>query len=936
MLAQFERLGWAGLYDSRHDVGTDLYLRPRDSRRFELGVVLGAQVKTGSSFFDKPSHDESGKLVGWWYTESNREHFDYWFTHALPHILILRDQNTDASYYAHVSPEATISTGKGVKILVPCHQTVDMEHSDELTEIALTQRQMPTWDGSAWHGAKHMSEADRIRHALVAPRIVAPHPNSTITSLTGVEALALQVDLRDSIERILRRDELGALATHQKHEPPGLSLKEAFDSDDWRWNATAAIHVWLYNGDESQLSALKTVATTPEERAASAVLQCAPLWENGAPEGALNILDQILEYDDYRPIDYAWLQSHRAWALLEIGRQTEAFDLAMSTQRIYREQPNDLTAAAIAGACAYTAFSAAGWMRGDVGDVIRLNDHPVRWWRSQRDAQGLAEHLRNEYRAWSDPSSPSLVIGQTDSAHRPLRASSITALFAADHSGWRSAQSELARHLLVTTPRDADTETITGFLHMLRVAGDSKSLAAAVKRIVRDGPCRAVQDAASVVDLARSTRTTALADLELLICAGDVLDTEQAGELVEWALATFNDPARFCERTLPMFKVHYKLIDLLKQLVWTVDGVALDKICEFLLEMPPVENDALAQSLDRLVLCIPDTAWTPGQRRRAGVRAPADAPFLREAFLRVASPEDEQTLDAILRRARKGDLQVLQAIPDISSLPTDAAAALAAACERVINDKVDAAGQGKFGYGGTDYPHTLALINYWHPGQARWDSIVRFLECTYMMPDQQQDVLTFLGRKGSELNEGVKERLSGPVKKLRSRVFQPSFFGGATDIRHLAAEAEAALSAQSCRPEIVRELLGSQRNPDRAAAARILDRFPDPTAISTLLALAGDSAREVRIAGIQALSRLVAQGHSVPQQLKLLQDLLVHGGRAEGIAIVSRLLDCKTLNPSSAELLAAAESHPSARVRIESANALARYRGQGGTTSVQR
>lgn len=47
VLAQFERLGWGGVIDSRHDTGTDLYLRPRDARRYELGAVMGAQVKTG-------------------------------------------------------------------------------------------------------------------------------------------------------------------------------------------------------------------------------------------------------------------------------------------------------------------------------------------------------------------------------------------------------------------------------------------------------------------------------------------------------------------------------------------------------------------------------------------------------------------------------------------------------------------------------------------------------------------------------------------------------------------------------------------------------------------------------------------------------------------------------------------------------------------------
>lgn len=64
VLAQFERLGWAGVIDSRHDTGTDLYLRPRDARRYELGAVMGAQVKTGPSFFNSPERDGDGNIVG--------------------------------------------------------------------------------------------------------------------------------------------------------------------------------------------------------------------------------------------------------------------------------------------------------------------------------------------------------------------------------------------------------------------------------------------------------------------------------------------------------------------------------------------------------------------------------------------------------------------------------------------------------------------------------------------------------------------------------------------------------------------------------------------------------------------------------------------------------------------------------------------------------
>lgn len=65
VFAEFERLGWGCVLDSRHDVGTDLYLRPRDNRRYEMGAVMGAQVKTGPSYFDRPEYSVEGELKGW-------------------------------------------------------------------------------------------------------------------------------------------------------------------------------------------------------------------------------------------------------------------------------------------------------------------------------------------------------------------------------------------------------------------------------------------------------------------------------------------------------------------------------------------------------------------------------------------------------------------------------------------------------------------------------------------------------------------------------------------------------------------------------------------------------------------------------------------------------------------------------------------------------
>jgi hypothetical protein len=96
--AQLEELGWGVVPNPYHDLGTDLWLMARDDRRFDLGLLVGAQIKTSESksatskYFKEPKLDSRGKVVGWWYRESSSDdHFDYWLKHSIPHILVLHD-----------------------------------------------------------------------------------------------------------------------------------------------------------------------------------------------------------------------------------------------------------------------------------------------------------------------------------------------------------------------------------------------------------------------------------------------------------------------------------------------------------------------------------------------------------------------------------------------------------------------------------------------------------------------------------------------------------------------------------------------------------------------------------------------------------------------------------------------------------------------------
>ncbi|MCF8569951.1 DUF4365 domain-containing protein [Gordonia sp. HY002] len=909
-MAQFERLGWGGVIDSRHDTGTDLYLRPRDARRYELGAVMGAQVKTGPSYFRSPQKDSDGTITGWWFTEDDREHFDYWLRHALPHVMALRDQDSNLTYWVHITPEQVVSTGKGAKMLVPASQTVDANHNEALSDVALTQLPTPAWDGTAWTGAAHLASAAGIRHALITPRLIAPHPNLAPDSITGVEALAMQMLFRDDLERILEPMSL-PIARESDAQQKGLALGAARKAEDWCWRATAALHLRHYKGEPADLLRLADLDLTPSERAAASVLCCVYHFDENDPDAALEVLDDALAHDDYSPVDHAWLEAQRARTLLEVGRHEEAFDLAMKAQRIHREAPSDATAAAIAGTCAMTSFKATGWMQGDIANTIQRGDNPASWWRTQVMSYGLSAHLSEEFRRWSEDTA--IRIGNSDAAHKRLLSAALLSSCAADHDGWRGAIGALAEHFLVTTDPTDNPGKIAGQLTLLRLSGDSTSTARATRHIVRRGPTIAARISASDVNLSRSTRTTASADIELLTAAGDVLEPAYADQICTWALATLQEPQAYRERVRPTFIVLYKIIDLLKAMVWTLSEDALHNVIDYFLDQPPVTDDGTAQTLAPLIRAIPETAWRENDRQRAAIRAEGDAPYLREEFLAIAAPAIEESREQILQRAQAGELIIFQAIDDVRTLPTDAVNALADRLCSAVDDLIAKASKGAYGRGGLDPGHALTLLGVWHPSSVRWDRIEALLTAPRVLPRQQSAALQVLAIHGVALTDSVKTQLVEATSTLRSREPAQTFSDDSEDIRGLAAEALAALTDEAYRESLIRKLLCGD-SACRAASARIIERFGDKAESELLLALAGDADETVRNAALGGLSKLVVADRASLEIVTVLSEVLETGGTWSAASIVPRLHTPSDV-PAVSKLLAIATQHPSSQIR---------------------
>ena len=389
--AQFEELNWGVAPNPYHDLGTDLWLMARDDRRFDLGLLVGAQVKTSETksattkYFKEPKRDVRGKIIGWWYRESLRDdHFDYWIKHSIPHILVLHDLKSGKSYWVHVTKEAIVTSKSGTKILVPKSQRINVATGSRLLDVAISQRgRQGTWEGSDWPDIATLGPEDRIRYALLTPRLVANRRAPRVNSDENpCEAVAMLVQ-----SRFLELDGSRELAEHLPgiEPPPLLSADEARASTDWEWNLYGDLHRYMHDSDPDIFQPLIEAAPlNSAQRAAAVVLRAATLIERGRIDEALAVTaDELHRAPSLDPVNFAWIEVQHARCLLEVGRYKKARRLAIRVQRIQAAAAVDPTAMAIATSAASILFRVSGWFPQRHSGFVSSTDTAAGWWRNQ-------------------------------------------------------------------------------------------------------------------------------------------------------------------------------------------------------------------------------------------------------------------------------------------------------------------------------------------------------------------------------------------------------------------------------------------------------------------------------------------------------------------------------------------------------------------------
>jgi transposase len=888
--ADFERIGWGPVRNSEHDLGTDLFVQARDNRLFDRGLVVGVQVKGGPSWFESSEFDDAGKLVGWWYYERGVEHFDDWVTHSLPHMVVLHDLDARISYWVHVTADAVKSTGKGCKILVPFSQTVDEAHRDALFAVAASQKPAVLLEGSAWRaGAAGVPPGRRLRYALLAPRLVAPHRNTGHSRQIGAEEAVALLALG-------RMGDLSFFADRHETVP---APQEAMGSRDWRWRFVGALWEWTVQADPSALVKVLEEAPHSNGRAAAGVAAACALLDQENHHDALALLTTVLEDNHLAPVDWAWARVQRARVLAELGEVSTARADAVEARKAVIGDASDVTASEIAAAAAGLLWATSDWEARDLGEVLSAGDTAVSWWRAQTLSHALDEAAKRAFREWSDE--PGRVFVIEDGLHNGLFAAMLNAHLAGEHGAWRARSSLLARHVLMDAHKGGEADRVAEAIDDLRKSGDAKSVGAAARRIWQVGPLEALAVAVGRIGSRSWTHTASQANFTLWKHAGDLLEADAAKAGVQFCLSAVGDElCRPLTRARRVFRVDHAALEALAGLLPAVDCGSHSAVTAMIAGLPVVKDELFASGLAKVVRVLAMKSLSAAERdalREAAVRQPHTR--LSASILgRLAAAGDANARTMLSSRIANGDLEALAQIGSVTVLSETAVDALL--------DRLEPSAEQLQG---------LAVLNVWFPQVARWDPLLRLLADPTVPAQYKHDACRTLAETADRLPDEVRHRLIGVLDSVAAT--EPDHLLGKESIRGVVTHLLIALGATDATQvasrlaELAMSTWQQRRDLARILGSVALDAMPGALAV-----LASDPYIQVRAAAGKAAATRLRSGRGGATELRVITQLAVGPGAATAQALLGGLFIGKApLNDDLHEVAVRLRGHRSARVR---------------------
>lgn len=904
--AALEELEWGPVPVSEHDSGTDFFVQVRDQERTELGLLLGVQVKNEAKYFTQEVRGKAA-TTGYWEYQAKQADAEYWLDHAIPHVLVLFDNQTKDAYWGHVTRDAVRWTAKGARIRVPIENTLGPATREELLNLAATSRRSIAWSPTTWKGVTAIHPARRLRTALLAPRVAAPRHLASAKPVLPESALA--------------RLTLGRFPGRSGRPGDSLPSEEEQAKNPFLWGLYHAFWAYLKTSETNQLEALVVARAQNHERVALSAVRAAIALENGDPRAALSILDDMADVDRLDPVDGAWLDAHRSRCLRELGDVDGARDLALHVAAIGLLHAQDHGAVALRAAVLNNTFFTFEAAPSDRQLAASAADSPSVWWRGQHTAEALAKVLQRRYEDWTFPASRDARVPDTDAWDR-LRGITLNAGLAADHRAWCIAMSQLSRYELSSGDL-TDADRVVACLDDLRNCGDKEAVSQAINRLTRDGPIQPLREVAAKLDITKCTRTNFTCSLEILKESIEVLPAPTLDHHARWVLQQLQDPSRL-PRTdiafswlakdylLPTMCQAYRLL--------TSEGRAL--VRQHIVAMAPVSDQLLAENYATLVRSIPPDDWTHDEvralQRRVGalplerdseVTEIGDHTSLWRAFYAtLARAGDRDRLSALYEQLATGNWQPLGDLGAIGDIPSDVLSQLIPHLIRDLDERAAQSAKGLWTHPSIYSGEVLLVINCTHPDLAQWDPIREVLEGR--SKEDQARLARRLSELGDDIDEEVIHRLEPALAAIADDIDDTSLLNPRAN--QAAGVALLELTTNLDDPASLRRALSAGQY-GRRAVAHALGRRRAASDLPLLTALATDTDSSVRAEAAWAATTWLRHD-PLPAVQCILDELLEKGGFANAYATM-RAITHEQHGEAVHAILESLSRHPSAHIR---------------------
>lgn len=922
---------WDIVDNSRNDRGVDLLALVHDPLLGNREVLVAIQVKSDKSKFNRPKKQADGEVIGWWYYESSKKHFDYWVEHDAPALLVLHDKRDGESYWVHVTRDAIVSTGKGARILVPRSQTISAECKELLLQAADRHVSALALEGSVIpDGLGAIPPERRLRYALVVPRLAAAHPQTALESpISACEAIALmaQGSFRELDEIADRHDEMHRI--------------DAVPTDaDWDWQVAGAIWNWLATNTTDRLES--AYATAPDQHSAtsSGVLLACALWRQERHRATIALLDKLVQRDHPDSLDRAWALVQRARFRVDRGDFDSAQADATMARQLLRAVHDDEDvsapmASALAAGIARTSHVIAWTKRFREGtanaesteawvarqqeaflELMEASDTAVSWWRSQDVALALGREQDSSFESWVEDDPPQNIRGSPIPETKLLSAE-LNADLTGEHGLWKALSARRGIQCVMRAASYPDTATeLEDGLDALRRCGDSSRFTKSVRHLLRVGPLAPIAASTAKVPTSGWTHTTAKTNFEALALAGDLLGQSSADQLIEQcARAACGEPTELeCVQDEGYFSLPSYATDAVAGVLPAASSMMHDRVAGYLAQLPEVHPVLFLRGLDRVLYFLNFNEVRAATRQALLRLADRDhdglSASIRGWFVRHG---DADVVASLKQAAARGDIYALAEMEDVSVFDeSESTAVIEALEERVNQARVDAL-SGAGNSGNRAYCHALTRLNLGIPSAARWDPVVGFLGEPRTFIEDRRAICRALTAGAPAIPEEVRDQLVGVIDLAAtgSASFWPGAEAAGMELRLRIAL--GAVSSKELEGAITRLALGSHQ--ERLDACLILRSSACVNRRLLLRVLMRDPDFTVRYRATQTVAYLVAV-ESDDADVELAWDAASHGGRELPLAVLQGFDAASDgLGTSALEICQSLKQHPSAVVR---------------------